>query len=71
MSETTENRLDRLEETLAHSEQMVSTLSDELAKQWQVIDRQSRIIADLREKIDGLEADLPDAPNAHQPPPHY
>jgi len=71
MSDTTDSRLDRLEQNLAHSELIVSSLSDELAKQWQVIDRQGRVIADLKEKVDGLEADLPGLPNAHQPPPHY
>jgi len=71
MSETTDKRLERLEENLAHSEMTVSQLSDELAKQWQIIERQNRIISEIREKVDGLEADQPDAPEANQPPPHY
>lgn len=71
MSDTTDKRLERLEESLAHSEMTIGHLSDELAKQWQVIDRQNRIISEIREKVDGLEADQPDAPEAHQPPPHY
>jgi len=71
MSDATEKRLERLEENLAHSEMTISHLSDELAKQWQIIERQNRTISEIREKVDGLEADLPDAPEAHQPPPHY
>lgn len=71
MSETTDQRIDRLEESLAHSELTVSHLSDEVAKQWRVIDRQTRALAEMKEKVDGLEANGPDAPAADQPPPHY
>jgi len=71
MTETTDTRLHRLEEALAHSEMTLSALNDELTKQWQIIDRQTRRIAELEEKIGGLEAGFPDVPPAHQPPPHY
>ena len=71
MSDTIENRLNRLEESLAHNEMMDNDLSDEVAKQWRVIERQNRLIAELKEKIDGLEADMPTNPDGHQPPPHY
>ena len=71
MTDTIETRLNRLEENQAHGDLTLANLSDELAKQWQIIDRQNRTIAELKEKFEGLEAELPAAPNAHQPPPHY
>ncbi|HER26816.1 MAG TPA: SlyX family protein [Rhodospirillales bacterium] len=71
MTDSIEKRLDRLEESAAHNDLTDSALSDEVAKQWRVIDSQAREIARLKEKIEGLEADLPGAPDAHQPPPHY
>ncbi len=71
MSETTDRRLDRLEENQAHGDVTLATLSDELAKQWQVIERQNRVIAELKEKIESLEAAGPESPEGHRPPPHY
>ncbi len=71
MNNTIESRLDRLEESLAHNEIMSNELSDQLAEQWRLIERQNRLIAELKEKIDNLEADSPVPANGHQPPPHY
>lgn len=71
MTETTESRLDRLEESLAHNDMTDSQLSDQLAKQWQVIDRLTHRLAELEEKMESLEAGPLPAPPADQPPPHY
>ncbi len=71
MSIDLNERITQLEEVLAHHQAMVGDLSDELAKQWQTIERMGRKIQELEEKIESLRpaSESPDA--GDQPPPHY
>jgi len=66
----TRHRVDALEEALAHSESTVQDLSDELAKQWKMIEGLVRKIAELEDKIEALSMAMP-APPGDAPPPHY
>lgn len=71
MSDDPAGRINQLEEALAHHEAMVHDLSDELAKQWQAMERMARRMKELEEKIATLNP-AADAPGADEPPPpHY
>jgi len=71
MSEELTGRVNQLEESLAHHQSLVQDLSDELAKQWQTIERLNRHIKELEDKIETLGAAV-DAPETSEPPPpHY
>lgn len=71
MSDEQAERLNRLEEALAHHEAMANDLSDELAKQWQTIEGMSRRIKELEEKIESMRAAADSPDTGDQPPPHY
>ena len=71
MTDDTTARIDKLEEMLAHQEQVINDLSDELAKQWQTIERLTRRIKELEEKV-ATRIAAADAPESGDPPPpHY
>lgn len=71
MSKELRERMDSLETAFAHHEVLVGDLSDELAKQWQVIERMRRRIQELEEKIDSLGDAAVEASASEPPPPHY
>jgi len=64
-------RLDAIEEKLAHLEQAISELSDVVARQQKelerALDRNQRLI----EKLAALESDFGTSATAHEKPPHY
>lgn len=64
-----ENRIVKLEELVAHQTQQIEDLSDQLAKQWNTIDKLSRTLDDLSEHYADLEEQM-GAPAATKPP-HY
>lgn len=71
MSDEVARRIDQLEEALAHHEVMVHDLSDELAKQWQTIERMTRKIGELEEKIASQVPAMASDEAGDPPPPHY
>jgi uncharacterized coiled-coil protein SlyX len=71
MSDDETGRINQLEEALAHNEVLVHDLSDELAKQWQSIERMSRRIQQLEEKIDSMKSGTDSPVAGDPPPPHY
>ncbi len=71
MSQQLQDRMDRLETAFAHHEVLVGDLSDELAKQWQVIERMRRRIQELEEKIETMRDAAVEASASEPPPPHY
>jgi SlyX protein len=64
-------RLDAIEEKLAHLEQTVAELSDVLARQQKDLDRALDRNQRLMEKIAALESDHGPSATAHEKPPHY
>ena len=64
-------RLDAIEEKLAHLERAVTELSDVVARQQRelntALDRNQRLMA----KISALESDFAPSTTAHEKPPHY
>jgi SlyX protein len=64
-------RLDAIEEKLAHLEQAVTQLSDVVARQQKELDRALDRNQRLMDKIAALESDLGPSATAHEKPPHY
>lgn len=64
-----DNRLVTLEELVAHQSQQIEELSDQLAKQWKVIDKLTHKLHDLSDHYSELE-DQGGAPASTRPP-HY
>jgi SlyX protein len=71
MTDDTTARIDKLEEMLAHQEQVINDLSDELAKQWQTIERMTRKAKHLEEKVESMKSVAASPGGGEPPPPHY
>jgi SlyX protein len=65
------DRLDAIEEKLAHLEQAISELSDVVARQQKELDRALDRNQRLTEKLAALESDFGPSATAHEKPPHY
>ena len=65
------DRLDTIEEKLAHLEQAVHELSDVVARQQKELDRALDRNQRLMDKIAALESDTGPSATAHEKPPHY
>jgi SlyX protein len=65
------DRIDAIEEKLAHLEQTVTELSDVLARQQKDLDRALDRNQRLMDKLAALESDFGANATAHEKPPHY
>jgi len=65
------DRLDAIEEKLAHLERAIAEISDVVARQQKELDRALDRNQRLMDKIATLEADLGPSATAHEKPPHY
>ncbi|MDW5316499.1 SlyX family protein [Rhizobium sp. PL01] len=63
-------RITRLEETVAHQAKTIEELSDQLAEQWTVVEQTRAKLDRLTERFLSLEEQSLDAP-ANTRPPHY
>ncbi|MBD9649597.1 SlyX family protein [Ensifer sp. PDNC004] len=66
----TDERITRLEETVAHQAKTIEELSDQLAEQWKVVEQTRAKLDRLTERFLSLEEQSLDAP-AITKPPHY
>lgn len=66
----TDERITRLEETVAHQAKTIEELSDQLAEQWKVVEQARAKLDRLTERFLTLEEQSFDAP-AITKPPHY
>ena len=62
-------RIDALEVRIAYQDETIETLNQTITAQWTEIDRLTRQIAELKERLQDAESNLP-AP-ANERPPHY
>jgi SlyX protein len=69
MSEDQE-RITRLEETIAHQAKVIEELSDQLTEQWKVVEQTRAKLDRLTERFLNLEEQSIEAP-ANTRPPHY
>jgi SlyX protein len=65
-----EERLIRLEETVAHQAKTIEELSDQLAEQWRVVEQVRSKLDRLTERFLNLEEQSHDAVPVTKPP-HY
>jgi SlyX protein len=64
-------RLDSIEEKLAHLERAVAEISDVVARQQKQLDAALDRNQRLMEKISAIESDFGASATAHEKPPHY
>lgn len=67
----TENRLQVLEETLAHQETRIEDLSEMLKRQWDLLEAMKIRLDRSEHRMQTLEDDLASPPEANVKPPHY
>ncbi|PST26905.1 hypothetical protein C7U60_00950 [Mesorhizobium plurifarium] len=65
-----EDRITRLEETVAHQVKTIEELSDQLAEQWKVVEQTRAKLERLTERFLSLEEQARDAVPVARPP-HY
>jgi SlyX protein len=62
-------RIDALEMRIAYQDETIETLNQTITAQWTEIDRLTRQVAELKERLQDAESNMP-AP-ANERPPHY
>lgn len=65
------DRLDSIEEKLAHLERAIAEISDVVARQQKQLDAALDRNQRLMEKISAMESDFGPSATAHEKPPHY
>lgn len=65
-----DERITRLEETVAHQGKVIEELSDQLAEQWKVVEQTRAKLDRLTERFLSIEGQVLEAP-AITKPPHY
>ena len=63
------DRIDALEMRLAYQDVTIETLNQTITAQWVEIDRLTRQVAELKERLREAESNAPGP--ANEPPPHY
>jgi SlyX protein len=62
-------RIDALEMRLTYQDVTIETLNQTITAQWVEIDRLTRQVAELKERLRHAESNAPGP--ANEPPPHY
>ena len=62
-------RIDALEMRLTYQDVTIETLNQTITAQWVEIDRLTRRVAELKERLQEAESHAPGP--ANEPPPHY
>jgi SlyX protein len=62
-------RIDALEVRIAYQDETIETLNQTITAQWTEIDRLTRQVAELKQRLQDAESNMP-AP-ANERPPHY
>ena len=62
-------RIDALEMRLTYQDVTIETLNQTITAQWTEIDKLTRQLAELKERLREAESNLPGP--ANEPPPHY
>ena len=62
-------RIDALEMRLTYQDETIETLNQTITAQWLEIDRLTRQVTELKERLQEAESNAPGP--ANEPPPHY
>jgi SlyX protein len=68
-ADTLSERIDALEMRLTYQDVTIETLNQTITAQWVEIDRLTRQVAELKERLQEAESNAPGP--ANEPPPHY
>jgi SlyX protein len=68
-ADTLSERINALEMRLTYQDVTIETLNQTITAQWVEIDRLTRQIAELKERLQEAESNAPGP--ANEPPPHY
>ena len=68
-AKTPGERIDALEMRLTFQDETIETLNQTITRQWLEIDRLTRQLADMKERLREAESHAPGPSN--EPPPHY
>ena len=73
MTNSNNENLQKLEETVSHLLQENGELSDTVAKQWKLIDQMELRLKRLEGRLASVEAELPEGGSSlgNEKPPHY
>jgi uncharacterized coiled-coil protein SlyX len=63
------DRIDALEMRLTYQDETIETLNQTITAQWQQIDALTRQVAELKQRLQDAESNLPGPVNER--PPHY
>jgi SlyX protein len=64
-------RLDALETRIVHQDQVIEDLNRIVTSQWKEIDRLTREVSRLSERMEAAEQGAGNEPGEEPPPPHY
>jgi uncharacterized coiled-coil protein SlyX len=65
-----QQRLDKMESDLSHQDLTIQALSDNAARQWEIIEQLETALRRLEDRVKSLESGTSPEP-ADAPPPHY
>ena len=68
-ADTLSERINALEMRLTYQDVTIETLNQTITAQWVEIDRLTRQVAELKERLQEAESNAPGP--ANEPPPHY
>lgn len=71
MGMTDHSRLEALETRIAYQDQIIEDLNEAITAQWREIDRLTREMVRLTERVERAEQMPAGAPEDEPPPPHY
>jgi SlyX protein len=62
-------RIDALEMRLTYQDEAIETLNQTITEQWKQIDALTRLLAEVKARLQDAESNAPGP--ANEPPPHY
>jgi SlyX protein len=68
---TDTSRLDALEMRIAHQDEVIEDLNKAITAQWKEVDRLTREIVNLNDRLASAEVALGPEPGSEPPPPHW
>lgn len=68
---STEARIDALEEKIAYQDQVIDDLNIAVTDQWKEIDTLRRLVTSLLDEVKEMELAARATPGREPPPPHY
>ena len=71
MADNVEDRLQALEELVAHQDSTLQDLSDVISKQWDSLQTYSVVVERLKARLSDIEDTMEHTPEANEKPPHW